>query len=92
MLPPIYSGPVDDQGELTRLLGAAQSGDAHALNPVVTLVYHEFERLANRQLPRERREHTLDTRALVHEAYPKVADLHSMQGGAASTSWPWRRG
>ncbi|MGH7647160.1 MAG: ECF-type sigma factor, partial [Gemmatimonadaceae bacterium] len=70
---------MDDQGEVTRLLGAAQSGDAHALNRVVTLVYRELEQVAHRQLAKERPEHTLDTGALVHEAYLKVSELHSIR-------------
>ena len=70
---------MDDQGEVTRLLGAAQSGDANALNRVVSLVYRELEQLAHRQLARERPDHTLDTGALVHEAFLKVSALHSMQ-------------
>lgn len=69
---------MDEQGEVTRLLGAAQSGDAHALNRVVTLVYRELEQLAHRQLANERPDHTLDTGALVHEAFLKVSGLHSM--------------
>ena len=74
-----HSGHVDDQGEVTRLLGAAQRGDANALNRVVSLVYRELEQLAHRQLARERPDHTLDTGALVHEAFLKVSALHSMQ-------------
>ena len=70
---------MDDQGEVTRLLGAAQSGDANALNRVVSLVYRELEQLAHRQLANERPDHTLDTGALVHEAFLKVSALHSMQ-------------
>jgi len=70
---------VDEQGEVTRLLGAAQGGDAQALNRVVTLVYRELEQLAHRQLAKERPDHTLDTGALVHEAFLKVSGLHSMQ-------------
>jgi RNA polymerase sigma factor (TIGR02999 family) len=79
MFPSRHSGHVDDQGEVTRLLGAAQSGDAQALNRVVTLVYRELEHLAHRQLAKERPDHTLDTGALVHEAFLKVSALHSMQ-------------
>jgi len=74
-----HSGHVDDQGEVTRLLGAAQSGDANALNRVVSLVYRELEQLAHRQLAKERPDHTLDTGALVHEAFLKVSALDSMQ-------------
>lgn len=70
---------MDDQGEVTRLLAAAQGGDAKALNRVVALVYHELEQVAHRELAHERPGHTLDTGALVHEAFLKVSQLHSME-------------
>jgi RNA polymerase sigma factor (TIGR02999 family) len=70
---------VDDHGEVTKLLAAAQGGDAQALSRVVTLVYHELERVAHRQLAKEQPGHTLDTGALVHEAYLKVSELHSIE-------------
>lgn len=70
---------MDDQGEITRLLAAAQGGDAKALNRVVALVYHELEQVAHRELAHERSGHTLDTGALVHEAFLKVSQLHSME-------------
>jgi RNA polymerase sigma factor (TIGR02999 family) len=61
-----------NQGEVTRLLRAAVAGDAGALDRLVPLVYDELLRLAHRQLAREHGSQTLQTTALVHEAYLKL--------------------
>jgi RNA polymerase sigma-70 factor (ECF subfamily) len=58
----------------TVLLQAWRSGDEHALDRLMELVYDELSRLARSALNRERRDHTLQTRALVHEAYMKLID------------------
>ena len=56
----------DRCGELLRELAA---GNQAALHQLVPLVYAELRRIARRQLARERPEHTLDSIALVHEAF-----------------------
>jgi RNA polymerase sigma factor (TIGR02999 family) len=61
------------QGEVTRLLHAAVSGDRDALDRLVPLIYDDLHRLAHRQLNREGGGHTLQTTGLVHEAYMKLA-------------------
>jgi RNA polymerase sigma-70 factor (ECF subfamily) len=58
----------------TLLLQAWRSGDQQALNTLLELVYDELSRLARMALSRERRDHTLQTKALVHEAYLKLID------------------
>jgi RNA polymerase sigma factor (TIGR02999 family) len=58
----------------TLLLRAWRSGDASALDRLMDVVYDELSRLARGALSRERRDHTLQTRALVHEAYLKLVD------------------
>jgi len=58
----------------TILLRAWQSGDAAALDRLMDIVYGELSRIARLVLSRERRDHTLQTRALVHEAYLKLVD------------------
>lgn len=63
----------DSQGEVTRLLQAAVGGDEAALDRLVPLVYEDLRRLAHRQLGREGEGHTLQTTALIHEAYLKLA-------------------
>jgi RNA polymerase sigma-70 factor (ECF subfamily) len=55
-------------GELTQLLIAWSEGNQHALELLAPLVYAELHRLAHRYMNRERRGHTLQTTALVHEA------------------------
>jgi RNA polymerase sigma factor (TIGR02999 family) len=55
--------------DITQLLIAWREGDARALEELMPLVYQELHRLAQRYLGGERRQHTLQTTALVHEAY-----------------------
>ena len=57
------------QPEVTRLLQDWCDGDVEAVDQLMPLVYNELRRLAHYQLQRDRSGHTLDTTALVHEAY-----------------------
>ncbi|WP_457652999.1 sigma-70 family RNA polymerase sigma factor [Rhodocaloribacter sp.] len=57
------------QVEVTRLLQDWRDGDTDAVDQLIPLVYDELRRLAHYQLQRDRSDHTLDTTALVHEAY-----------------------
>jgi RNA polymerase sigma factor (TIGR02999 family) len=61
-------------GEVTQLLSAARQGDGNAMDRLVTLVYDELRAVARRQLRRWRPGQTLDTTALVHEAYLRLVD------------------
>lgn len=65
-------------GEVTRLLEAAVAGDLEALDRLVPLVYEDLRRVAHRQLDREGGGHTLQTTALIHEAYLKLASGGSL--------------
>jgi RNA polymerase sigma factor (TIGR02999 family) len=67
-------GAVAPVGEVTGLLLQWQAGDAAALDQLLPLVYGELHRLADRQLRGERREHTLQPTAVVHEAYLRLVD------------------
>ncbi len=60
--------------QTTALLVTADSGDGAALERLVPLLYDELRAMAHRQLGRERHDHTLQTTALVHEAYLKMVD------------------
>jgi RNA polymerase sigma factor (TIGR02999 family) len=60
--------------EVTRLLQDWGSGTQEALEKLVPLIYDELRRLAHNSLYRERPGHTLQTTALVHEAYLKLID------------------
>jgi RNA polymerase sigma factor (TIGR02999 family) len=65
------SGP-DGVGDVTRLLQAWKSGDERALESLMPLVYDELRLMARRHLARERRGHTLQPTAIVHEAYLRL--------------------
>jgi RNA polymerase sigma factor (TIGR02999 family) len=54
------------------LLAQWQAGDEEALRTLVPLVYDELRRLAHRYLQKERPDHTLQSTALVHEAYVRL--------------------
>jgi RNA polymerase sigma factor (TIGR02999 family) len=55
--------------EITELLHGWQGGDRAALDALVPVVYKELRRLAHCELRKERPDHTLQSAALVHEAY-----------------------
>jgi RNA polymerase sigma factor (TIGR02999 family) len=60
--------------EITGLLHQAAQGNRAAFDQVLPLVYEELNRLARAKLRFERPGHTLNTTALVHEAYLKLVD------------------
>jgi len=60
--------------EITRMLQEWSGGKQEALDALLPLVYAELHRQASRYLRRERRDHTLQTTALIHEAYLKLID------------------
>jgi RNA polymerase sigma factor (TIGR02999 family) len=64
--------------EVTRLLIAWGQGDQAALDELLPLIYQELHRMARRHLGRERGGHTLQTTALVHEAYLRLLDQQEM--------------
>jgi RNA polymerase sigma-70 factor, ECF subfamily len=60
--------------EVTRLLAAWSDGDRAVLDTLMPLVERELHELAHRYLSRERPGHTLQTTALVNEAYLRLVD------------------
>jgi RNA polymerase sigma factor (TIGR02999 family) len=60
--------------DATQLLHAWRAGDASALDRLMPILYGELSRQAHLALSRERDGHTLETRALVHEAYLRLMD------------------
>jgi len=58
--------------DVTRLLSAIRDGDSEAASQLLEIVYTELHRLAGRYMGRERKDHTLQTTGLVHEAYLKL--------------------
>lgn len=63
-------------GDVTRLLHQLAEGDAEALDGLVPLVYRELHAIAHNQMAGEAPGHTLNTTAVVHEAYIKLAGLN----------------
>ena len=59
---------------MSQLLKAWHDGDERAWERLIPLVYDELRRQARLRLRRERMNHTLQTTALVHEAYVRLAD------------------
>lgn len=57
---------------VTQLLVNWRNGDESALDQLMPIVYDELHRLAKRYMSRERRNHTLQTTALVNEAYLRL--------------------
>lgn len=64
--------------EVTGLLMAWSYGDESALEKLTPLVYGELHRLAHRQMRRERPNHTLQTTALINEAYIRLVDIRNV--------------
>jgi RNA polymerase sigma factor (TIGR02999 family) len=64
---------------LSGLLANWQSGDNEALRAVFPLVYDELRRLAHQYLRMERPDHSLQSAALVHEAYLRLAKQGTYQ-------------
>lgn len=65
--------PPEATQEITRLLSAVRSGDRIASDALFAVVYRELHRLAHAQLGRGRPGETLNTTALVHESYLRLA-------------------
>jgi RNA polymerase sigma-70 factor (ECF subfamily) len=67
------------QPDVSQLLRAWSGGDQAALDLLTPLVYEELRQLARRYMRRERQGHSLQTTALVHEAYVRLVDYERMQ-------------
>ena len=70
-------------GTITELLERWSTGEQEAAEQVLPLVYEELRRIALRQLRGERRDHTLQATAIVHEAYLRLSEQAGFQ-------WPSR--
>lgn len=77
---PIGASPSDrSRAHVTELLLAWGRGDSSALDELVPVVHQELRRLARRQMRGERDNHTLQTTALVNEAFLRLIDLRHVQ-------------
>lgn len=69
----------DGPNDISQLLRAWSNGDELALSELTPIVYAELRRLAHRYMRRERAGHSLQTTALVNEAYMRLVDCTRMQ-------------
>src|SRR5947209_6314736 len=67
------------RGPVSGLLERWQAGDSKALDDLVPYVYADLRRVAHHYLNRERSGHTLQSAALVHEAYLRLANHEKMR-------------
>jgi RNA polymerase sigma-70 factor (ECF subfamily) len=68
-----------DSAEATQLLHAWRAGDQLALDRLTPIVYRDLRNLAHRYLAGERAGHSLQTAALVNEAYMRLVDYRQVQ-------------
>lgn len=68
----------DDERHVTKLLVEWRRGDEAALARLIPIVYEELRRVASARLRGEGTDHTLQTTALVHEAYVRLVGLDRM--------------
>jgi len=64
--------------EVTVLLKAMTSGDENAPEKLLPIIYNDLRRLAGAYLSNERKDHTLQPTALVHEAYIRLVDWENV--------------
>ena len=69
----------EPRSEVTQLLQVWRGGDRDALDALLPLVYKELRRVAHFQLRNERPNHTLQSAALVHEAYFRLVGMSPLQ-------------
>ena len=70
--------PESKASEITQMLREWSDGKQDALDKLMPLVYDELHRQAARYLRKERQGHTLQTTALIHEAYLKLIDQRNV--------------
>jgi RNA polymerase sigma-70 factor (ECF subfamily) len=70
--------PSDSSNQVTALLARWNQGEAAAREALVPLVYEELRRIARKCLAEQRRDHTLQSTALVHEAYLRLVGRTSV--------------
>ena len=71
--------PASSPKEITQLLMAWSEGDESALAELTPLVHEELRRLAHHYMSGEREGHTLQTTALVNEAYVRLIDWKNVR-------------
>ena len=61
--------------DVTQILGQIESGDGHAAEKLLPVVYDELRKLAAAKMAKENSGQTLQATALVHEAYIRLVDV-----------------
>lgn len=74
-----YAMRTPPEGVITQLLISWGEGNKEALDKLIPIVYSELRRIASRQLRKESPGHTLQTTALINEAYCKLVDQKNVQ-------------
>ena len=67
-----------EEHDVTQLLHQWSNGDEQALTSLLPIIYEELRKVAHQYLHREHAEQTLETTALVHEAYLRLVDQRSV--------------
>lgn len=75
----MLSGVQERPENITELLASYGRGNKESLDQLMPVVYDELRRQAARYLRREQAGHTLQTTALIHEAYVRLVDQRNMQ-------------
>ena len=70
---------MEQSGDITRLLGVANGGDAEAMRTVLTLLHDRLRVMAHWQLAREEAGHTLETDGLVNEAFLRLLGVERVR-------------
>ena len=70
--------PTPSPHEITQLLVDWSNGNQAALDKLYPLVYDELRRMARRYMSRERKDHTLQTTALINEAYLRLVEQRNV--------------
>ena len=73
--------PLVESGSLSELLGHWQAGGQQTLEALLPVAYDELRRLAHHYLRKQRPDHTLQSTALVHEAYLRLANQKNLHFG-----------
>jgi len=73
------SAPNPSAANITTLLRAWKAGDQSAAGELFPVVYGELKKIAERYMRRERKEHTLQPTALVHEAFVRLIELRNLE-------------
>ena len=70
---------MENSEQITQLLNEWKDGNQAALDKLMPLVYEELRQQASRYLRKERSNHTLQTTALIHEAYLKLIGINEIE-------------